>query len=130
MRGEAHDHEYPDEMPIANDCSNMSALILGIALCWLLIYYCAFLPFNLIHSSKASLFEYDDGLLRPRCSVFRNFRQYENLHMLFWICKDLAWNRLNLPLWLLFLFPTMFISADLFVIALTSNSNVSQATCY
>jgi hypothetical protein len=130
MRGEAHDYEYPDEMPIANECSNISALILAIAFVWLLAYYWVFLPLNLIYTSKASLLEYDDGQLRPRCSTFRNFRQYENLHMLFWISKDLAWNRLNLPLWLVCLFPTIFISADLFIIALTSNSTVSTCECH
>lgn len=125
MRGEAHDHEYPEELPIAVACSNMSAFILLVALIWLLLYYAIFLPFNLIHSSKASLLEYDDGQLRPRCSIFRNFRQYENLHMLFWIFKDLAWNRQMLALWVLCLMPTLYISADLLVIAITSNSSVS-----
>eukprot|EP01032_Pedospumella_encystans_P019488 gene19488-22156_t len=42
--------------------------------------------------------------------------------MLFWISKDLAWNRNSLFWWLIFLFPTLFISADLLFIALTSNS--------
>lgn len=127
MRGEAHDHEYPDEIPIANECSNLSAFILVIAFIWLLIYYTIFLPFNLIYSSKASLLEYDDGQLRPRCSAFRHFRQYENLHMLVWIAKDLAWNRLNLPIWLIFFVATIYISADLMVTAVTSNSTVSSA---
>ena len=126
MRGEAHDHTYPEELPVAVECSDISALILSAAFLWLLVYYVAFLPFNLIHSSKASLLEYDDGQMRPRCAMFRNFRQYENLHMLFWISKDLAWNRSSLAWWLIFLFPTLFISADLLVIALTSNSTVSM----
>lgn len=130
MRGEAHDHEYPEELPIAVACSNMSAFILLVALIWLVIYYAVFLPFNLIHSSKASLLEYDDGQLRPRCSVFRNFRQYENLHMLFWIFKDLAWNRQMLALWVLCLIPTLYISADLLVIALTSNSSSVSTRIY
>ena len=124
MRGEAHDHEYPEEVPIATECSNMSAAILFIAFIWLLVYYLIFLPFNLIHASKASLQEYDDGQLRPRCSVFRSFRQYENLHMLFWILKDLAWNRLQLNTWLLCLFPTLLISVDLLYIAASSSNNV------
>ena len=129
MRGEAHDHEYPEEMPIAADCSNLSALILMIAFVWLLVYYLIFLPFNLIHASKHSLLEYDDGQLRPRCAVFRSFRQYENLHMLFWISKDLAWNRLQLQMWIVCLLPTLLISADLLFISLSSNSTVS-VTCY
>jgi hypothetical protein len=123
MRGEAHDHEYPEEIPIAVECSNISAFILSIAFVWLCVYYFIFLPMNLLHASKPALLEYDDGMLRPRCSLFRNFRQYENLHMLFWISKDLAWNRLNLPMWLLCLVPTVAISADLLVISLTSTHN-------
>ena len=125
MRGEAHDHEYPEETPIGVESSDISALILSVAFAWLLVYYVVFLPLNLIHSSKASLMEYDDGSMRPRCGVFRSFRQYENLHMLFWISKDLAWNRSNLFWWVVCLFPTLFISADLLLISLTSNSAVS-----
>ena len=124
MRGEAHDHEYPEETPIGVESSDISALILSVAFAWLLLYYTVFLPCNLIHSSKASLAEYDDGIMRPRCGVFRSFRQYENLHMLFWISKDLAWNRSNLFWWVVCLFPTLFISADLLLISLTSNSAV------
>lgn len=125
MRGEAHDHEYPEEAPIAVESTDISALILSVAFVWLFVYYVVLLPLNVIHSSKASLLEYDDGQMRPRCVMFKNFRQYENVHMLFWISKDLAWNRNSLFWWLIFLFPTLFISADLLVIALTSNSAVS-----
>lgn len=112
MIGEAHDYEYPDEYPIGIQHSNVSAIVLEVALAWLLFYYFIILPCNLMVCNKASLSEYDDNKLKPRLPCFKNFRQYENLHMLFWIAKDLAWNRLNLTLWLICLVPTLLIAAD------------------
>ena len=127
MKGETHDYEYPDEIPIATDNANTSAVVLLIALCWLLLYYTVFLPFNLIYTRKSSLFEYDDGSLKAptsKCFAFKSFRRYENLHMVFWIAKDLAWNRLNLYMWAFFLLPTLYIAADFIYIAATSYAEV------
>ena len=124
MKGETHDYEYPDEIPIATDNANTSAVVLLIALCWLLLYYAIFLPFNLLYTRKSSLFEYDDGSLKAKCCMFKSFRRYENLHMVFWIAKDLAWNRLNLYMWVFFLIPTLYIAADFIYIAATSYAEV------
>lgn len=42
--------------------------------------------------------------------------------MLFWIAKDLAWNRLNLTLWLSCMVPTLLIALDFIFIAATTRS--------
>ncbi len=72
------------------------------------------------------MLEYDDNSLKPRSSCFKNFRQYENLHMLFWIAKDLAWNRLNLGLWLVCLIPTILLAADFILISAYTAGDVSN----
>eukprot|EP01031_Cornospumella_fuschlensis_P023144 gene23144-28127_t len=99
MLGEAHDYEFPNERPLSSEHNQSSAQILQAALLWVLFYYCVILPFNILPCSVPSLLEYDDGSLLPRLPCFTNFRQYENLHMLFWIAKDLAWNRLIISGW-------------------------------
>lgn len=81
MLGEAHDYEYPNRVPISIRNADQSALILEIALVWLLFYYCIVLPFHLLPSSARAFREYDDGSLYPRFACFANFRQYENVHM-------------------------------------------------
>lgn len=125
MIGEAHDYQYPDEFPVSIQHTDTSAVILTAALIWELFYYMIILPFNLLPCSKQALLEYDDGTLQPRFPCFRNFRQYENLHMLFWIAKDLAWNRLKFEMWIISVIPTILIAADFIYISAKNTKHVS-----
>ncbi len=126
MLGEAHDYEYPDSPPISIQHTYSSSKVLEVALMWCLVYYLIILPFRLLPCNKAALEEYDDGSLKPRFSCFETFRQYENLHMLFWIAKDLAWNRLNLLLWLFCLVPTVLLAIDFIIISATTKCEVGS----
>ena len=117
MTGEAHDHKYPDSIPISDQHNDESARILESALIWLALYYLIVLPFNLMPINPSSVEEYDDGDMSSRFSYFKNFRQYENVHMMFWLAKDLAWNRSNIGLWVGCLVPTIFVATDLAVIS-------------
>lgn len=120
MAGEAHDYEYPYEEPIADQHTLTSCRLLTIAMFWLLIYYFLLLPLNILPLKKSSLQEYNDRLLQSRLPCFQHFRQYENLHMLFWIIKDLSWGAMNLTVWSLCLVPTILIAGDLVYISATS----------
>jgi hypothetical protein len=124
MTGEAHDYKFPEEFPISFQHTRSSGRILEVAFFWLLIYYFVICPFNILPEDKASMIEYDDGQLKPRIPCFKYFRQYENLHMLFWIAKDLAWNKSFLTFWLVCLVPTILIAGDLLFISITSESKV------
>lgn len=124
MLGEAHDYEYPDAPPISMAHTHSSARILQAALCWVLFYYMIILPFHLLPCSKEALKEYDDGALLPRLPCFSNFRQYENLHMAFWIAKDLAWNQLHLSMWMGSMVLTILIALDFIVISATTTVEV------
>ena len=45
-------------------------------------------------------------------AFLQNWRQYEHMHTLCWLGKDLGWNRLNPYLWIVCLVPTVTIAAD------------------
>lgn len=125
MVGEVHDYRFPDQTPISIKHSQTSSIILEFAVTWELIYYFIILPCNLLPCSKASLAVYDDGSLQARFKIFRRFREYENLHTLFWIAKDLAWNRLQFHWWIVCMPATILLSMDYILIAWSSSSEVS-----
>lgn len=85
MTGEAHDYAYPDSPELSDIHTAQCARILETALLWLAVYYLVILPFDLMPVKPEAVAEYDDGSLKPRFSYFKNFRQYENSHMLFWL---------------------------------------------
>jgi hypothetical protein len=117
MTGEVHDVDYPDEPPLADIHTTQSARILEAALIYLLFYYLVVIPLNLLPVSAEAIAAYDDGQYKPRFKYFRTFRQYENLHMLFWLAKDLAWNRTNIVMWFICLVPTVLVAADFLIIS-------------
>lgn len=130
MSGEAYDAEYPNQTSIAVLRTQQSSHILEAALLWVGFYYIVIIPFNLLPISEKALKEYDDGEFKPRFTYFRNFRQYENIHMFFWLAKDLAWNETNISLWLLFLIPTILVSTDYFIIALSGKNTIIDVAHY
>lgn len=108
---------------------------LGISL----IYYFILLPLNVfdehpsrttmtkrpVESTRASLTQTNIGVtsmalnenvvqldLVPRFSFFKTWRDYENFHVVCWIAKDMAWARVSVWMWLIFLFPALFVSTD------------------
>jgi len=114
MTGEAHDYAYPDSPSISDRHNDESAYMLEAACIWLSVYYLIVVPtWGQITKDPKAIEEYDDGEFKPRFTYFKNFRQYENIHTLFWLSKDLAWNRNNISMWFVFLWPTVGIAADL-----------------
>ena len=130
MAGEAHDHAFPDAISISDLHTDQSAHMLEAALVWLAIYYLIILPFNLFPASPEAIAEYDDGEYTPRFSYFKNYRQYENVHMLFWCAKDLAWNRNNTSMWFVFLWPTVLVAADFLYISAFHRNQVVDTVHY
>lgn len=112
MTGEVHDDNYPNEESIYTERANESAWILTAAVCYLSVYYFIIIPFNLMPVSAEAIATYDDGSLKPRFAFLNTFRQYENLHMYFWIIKDLSWNREFITFWFIMLVPALFLAGD------------------
>jgi len=125
MTGEAHDYAYPDSPSISDRHNDESAYMLEAACVWLSVYYLIVVPvWGQITKDPKAVEEYDDGEFKPRFSYFKNFRQYENIHTLFWLCKDLAWNRNNISMWFVFLWPTVGIAGDLLYASLIGKVRV------
>ena len=117
MTGDVHDDNYPDEPSIYDQRSNESAIILTTAVCWLTVYYFVIIPFGVMPVSPEAIAAYDDGSFQPRFRLLKTFRQYENLHMYFWLIKDLCWNLNFISMWFVMLVPAVFLAGDFFFIA-------------
>ena len=82
--------------------SLQSSYMLDTAVVWLAIFYCVLRPCGIILESPSVTELYLALDLQPRFpSYFKNWRQYEYMHMLFWVIKDLSWNRQFLPTWII-----------------------------
>lgn len=89
-----------------------TAQILIAALCWLGLYYVVLRPMGWITVSSKMLQRYKQTGLKSRFSYFITWRQYEHAHTLFWLGKDLSWNRLEPISWVFFSIPTILIAFD------------------
>ena len=132
MAAEAHDHVYPDSTPLEGKHSEQAADVLLFALVWLSVYYVFLMPCSLMPRVQAeSALEYDDGSLKTRFAFyFHTFRQYENLHTLFWVAKDFAWNRMDIIPWFVFLVPTILVAADMLYLSYNSHNSTVDTVHY
>lgn len=123
MIGETHDYTYPDEPSIYEARTRQAAVIMITALIWIGLYYILLKPLGFtgktIDNSDEKVGEnqvashHEEEEPTPRFSFyFKNWREYENLHSLFWIGKDTAWVLANTPMWFIFFFPTVAVSMD------------------
>mmetsp|Transcript_8978 Transcript_8978/g.8017 ORF Transcript_8978/g.8017 Transcript_8978/m.8017 type:complete len:406 (+) Transcript_8978:12-1229(+) len=119
MSGELHDFSYPQSEKWYDKRTIEAGYIMETALIWLAIYYLFIKPFHILPPTKESEKMYDDTGLNPRFSfLFATWREYENIHILFWLGKDYGWNKLNPVIWILFLIPTVLIAVDFVLISL------------
>jgi hypothetical protein len=116
MWGEIHDSEYPDEPKIYPDHTRQSSILMGCAFCWVLSYYVVVKPFKLlpaISDEAAAAYEVTDmephSFITP---IIPTWRQYENLHILFWLGKDAAWMFAWPAMWWPFAALTVALAAD------------------
>ena len=84
-----------------------------VALCFLALHYCVLRPLEITKSNKHMTDYYIQHEFYPRFpSYFKNIKQYEYLHTLCWIGKDLCWNRLWPAPWIFFFFFTFGVAID------------------
>ena len=107
---------YNDKYPYSEDAyqvrKNQSMHVMESALIWLAVWYLIIRPANLFPVQETDSSVYDDADLRPRFSYFKTWRQYENIHVLFWLGKDYGWAALSPVLWIGFSIPTVLIAID------------------
>jgi hypothetical protein len=119
MTGELHDWKYRNDtaVPLLYPAhSVLCGYILRIALLILFTYYLILRPLRIMDPTLDAIERYNETGLVPRmASVFSTWREYENIHILWWLCTDYAWNTLNPSLWVFTAIPTIIISADFVV---------------
>jgi hypothetical protein len=57
--------------------------------------------------------------------LHQNWREYEHLHTLFWLGKDLSWNIVNPYSWVICMVPTFLIGADFIYMAFTADVRIA-----
>lgn len=100
MNGDLHDTQYPNEPSIYDRRTLETGYIFIVASVWIGVYYVCLKPFLLWRSARSNILSstYPSG----QASVgrhhwrfpfyFHSWREYENIHCLFWILKDTGWN--------------------------------------
>ena len=109
MYGELHDERLPLEKPLEEHYTRVSGELMEAALCWLLLFYVLLHPLRALQLEPP---EAGGGKAEGLGAVCWSPSHYEDLHVLFWLGKDCAWNHMNLALWYLFLVPTLLVAAD------------------
>eukprot|EP01038_Epipyxis_sp_PR26KG_P014646 gene14646-19677_t len=130
MSAELHDHQFPNAPKLYPSYTVISGKIMVAALCFLGIYYIIIKPFNLFPASVSVDQEYDDTGLTCRFKYFKSWREYENIHILFWLGKDCAWNHGNGIMWIIFLIPTLLIALDFFWVSLFAKNLIVEHAHY
>jgi hypothetical protein len=121
MSGEIYDHQYPPDNENGGYYTgrqHTAGAVLSVALGWIGFYYIVLRGHKEINVKpcKASLRKYDESGLVCRYSFINSWREYENLHILWWWGKDAAWNLEIKEMWIVFAIPTVMMAFD-FVIS-------------
>lgn len=118
MSGELHDSKYQNSKTIYHTRNAEAGCLLVTALVMISVYYVVVLPYqSLFYQKKESstyFVSYDPtSNLSTRCpNLFTTWTDYENIHILFWLGKDTAWNRKRPDMWVIFMVPTLLVGLD------------------
>ena len=98
MSGELYDLNYSDDDGelLYVERTEIAGNILLAAFLYLLVFFLILKPFNIIPKpTDESMRIYEtEGLMHKRMQwIFKYWREYENMHILFWCGKDLSWNK-------------------------------------
>ena len=109
-----HTYYYPNDTEFANIRYTQAAYIFQATMGWLAVYYVFLKPFDVKISNtiRSRDLQYESIGLSPRFTYFEYWRQYENIHIIFWIGKDYAWLTENQVMWVIFAVPTLVIALD------------------
>jgi hypothetical protein len=119
MIGELHDYHFPNEPPVYDRHTRQTGQIFIAALIWISFYFLLLKPLGLLNaaSSSKSLQKKDPPKWRLSW-YFSSWQEYENIHALFWLGKDTAWNWWIPSMLIIFWIPTFLVATDFVVITL------------
>lgn len=125
MIGELHDIKYPNQRSQYNKHTRESGYIDIAALTFIVSYFSTLIYIRL-YRTKHEHVSVDENHKEERYKrststppvpsrfsfLFHNWKEYESVHVLFWLAKDTAWNW-GIPIMLMIFFiPTFLLSAD------------------
>lgn len=92
MTGEEYDETFQTEA-LGDPRDVESGMLMVALLCWLGVYHLFLNPLGMItRDSNTYLHDlYDVAGLKSRFSCFKNWRDYEYMHIVCWIGKDCSW---------------------------------------
>ena len=120
MSGELQDWYSKGGRLVYDERQKQAGDILLSAFVWVILYFAIIKPFKVFEklgiptqstNPNHKLHFYDAGV-EPRFPFFQTWRQYEQVHILFWIGKDFAWNTGDAPLWYACSICTFLIAID------------------
>ena len=121
MWGDLHDLAYPSEDAMYKTSKFQGMIILGIAMSWMLLYYIIVRPFKLLPSPPYEVdYFYSQSEVKPPAHLhllflFPTWRQYEHVHILLWLGKDISYCLFSPTLWCICTFLTLFVACDFVV---------------
>lgn len=131
MIGELQDNQYPNAESVYDRYASQASYMLITAMVMVSAYYGIVKPFNLVPSNPHVDGIYDETGLQCRFpTFFKSWREYENIHILFWAGKDTAWNLGILPMWIIFATFTFLIAFDFMWVSLWSKRGVIDHAHY
>lgn len=115
------------------DNSVKAAYFFTASIGWLAVYYVVLRPCQYLTPCTVTTKYYESMGLFPRVfgnyRPFVNFRQYEYLHTLCWVSKDLSWNRYFAWTWIPAFALTFALGMDFIYLTFASN-NISECCHY
>lgn len=137
MSGELHDYRYPNEPSVYNQRTRQTGEVFIVALVWVSAYYFILKPFRSAGICFTRPSSPATGLEAPPQSFqyrfpwyFHSWEEYENIHTLFWLAKDTAWNWWIPSMLLVFLVPTFVLASDFVWVTLWSKRNLIDHSHY
>lgn len=115
MSGELYDSQYPHRKHVYNERNALAGHLLITALSMIGVYYVVVLPYQRFfytRKDKEAIYHPTDNLSTRCPDVFSSWTDYENVHVLFWLGKDVAWNREIPAMWVVFMIPTLLVGSD------------------
>ena len=127
MYGELSDRRFGTTL--YDQHSSDAGYIFVVAFVIISIYYCILKPLSLTSTNDKATDFYDTKEFKVRFSFFfKNWREYENAHIMFWIGKDLAWNMALKEMWVCFFVPAFLIALDFTWVSMNSKSWATLTT--
>lgn len=120
MSGEIADWYSPNSAVKVYDSRKLDCQhVMEGALAWILLYYVVVRPLDLFerlglgqrNNPAHRKYFYNAGV-KPRFPCLSSWRQYEQLHIVFWLGKDFAWNTATVPLWYVCSIATLLMALD------------------